>query len=250
MAGVSVIGLLDHIGDVKGSWSLAAFAIAAILSAYNIAANKPATRSTLWIIVGAICVLAMVPVVTDAFVHHPVELYRLRVTALDPAGDPLVGATIKTTATNSRSTGEDGIGELAIPRAALQQDGKITIFADKPTAFLQGSKDITLADDPNPTITIRLQRLPGATVTGIVEDQEGHALAGVHVTVPGGNATTTDNDGNFTLQTTTAPGEELELHAEKPGYTALTQRHVAGGAPATIVISRQQSLHPKRKPTK
>lgn len=244
MLATPTTGLMDHIGDVNNVWTLSAFAIAAILSVYNIAAKRGETHRTVWVIVAAICVIAIVPIIVDGN-GHP-AMYRVRVTALDPSGVPLEGVVIKTTATNAASTGNDGIGELAIPKASLQQDGKITIFADKPAAFLHGTQDVTLETDANPTVKIQLNKAQGTIVSGIVEDQDRHPVPGARVTIPGGDSTTTDADGNFKLPAQAAPGEEVELHVEKAGYTAVPQRHVAGRGPATLVVHRESRAH--RKP--
>jgi len=235
---------LDHISQVKDAWTIAAFAIAAILSAYNLAARKRGARRGLWLIVVAVCVLAIVPMIVTIMANPPspaLTIYRVRVTVVDSSGVPVEGATVRATALNSTTTGTDGSSELSIPKGSLGQDGKITVFADKALpnkALLHGTADLTLTADPNPSITIPIHPLEGALVSGIVEDEAGHAVAGARVVIPGTEAVTTDADGNFKLQTHASRGEEVELHADKPGYTALTQRHPIDAGPATLVLHR------------
>jgi hypothetical protein len=223
-----------QISDVKNLWTLAAFAIAAILSVYNIAAKG--ARRNLWIAVGGICLIALVPMFIDG--GSP-TIYRLHVTTVDAAGVPIEGATVRTTTTNSASTASDGSCELTIAKGTLNQTGKVTVFADK-APYLHGSIDVTLGSDPNPSLTIPLQKAKGAAVAGIVKDDAGNAVSGARIGIPGSKATTSDNDGNFRLDTQAPAGEEVELHAEKSGYIPIDQRHPAGGEPATLVLRRKQ----------
>jgi hypothetical protein len=231
-------GFLQFIHEVKDPWTIAAFAIAAILAAYNVAFRKPDARKGLWIVIAAICVLAIVPMALSLFTNPVLAIYRVRVTVLDDAGIPAEGAVVKTTALNATATGSDGSCELTIPKGSLQQGGKITIFADQSVPGkprLHGTADVTLASDANPSVTIRMQKLPGAPVSGIVEDKNGVAVSGARVVIPGVEATTTDWDGNFKLQSNASPGEEVELHAEGAGC-AVTQRHPVDAGSATLTL--------------
>jgi hypothetical protein len=70
-----------------------------------------------------------------------------------------------------------------------------------------------------------------------VQDEAGHRLAGVRVSIPGVPAVETDADGNFRIQNAGATGQKVLLHAEKSGYKATSQYHPAGEDPAILILS-------------
>src|SRR5581483_10560554 len=87
--------LWGHIIDVKTPLMLSAFAIAAVLSAFNIFARKPTAtvRRALWVVVGAMCLIAILPVIASSFERADV-IYRVRVIAVEAATNtPIAGAT-------------------------------------------------------------------------------------------------------------------------------------------------------------
>jgi Carboxypeptidase regulatory-like domain len=79
-----------------------------------------------------------------------------------------------------------------------------------------------------------------ATVRGIILDESGNALEGVRVSVVGseGEAVTTGPGGQFVLPAHAADGQQVQIHAEKPGYRSITQFHPAGSFPATLSLER------------
>ena len=231
-------GFFDYVHEVKDAWTIAAFAIAALLSAYNIAAKKPGARRNLWIVVIGLCVLAIVPMLASLVGNPPLTIYRVHVLVLNPAGVPVAGAMVKATTLNATATGADGSCDITIPKGTLQQSGDITIFADLATPGqprLHGAKDLTLAADPNPSLTITMAKLPGAAVTGMVEDARGRAVVGALVVIPGVEPVTSGKGGSFHLQSNASSGEEVELHAEKDGCT-VTQRHPVDAGPVTLTL--------------
>ncbi len=230
--------LLSHLAEAKTPLALAAFAIAAIGAAYNAFLGHPSasTRKALWgviVVMGLIGVIALVAIA-------PLAIYRVRVTAVDSNNVPIAGPTVRVTAANEAKTAPDGSCELAVPKASLAQDGKVTIFADKDAEYLHGNAKLTLGSDPNPSVIIELKQDNTAEISGMVEDDGRHALRDARVSVPGVAAVTTGGDGFFKLHANAARGEQTLIHAEKAGYAPVDQYHPVGDGPATIVLPRDQ----------
>jgi hypothetical protein len=229
--------LIKTIASVSNSWRVAAFAIAAILLAIKF--GRRITGNTLVILAGFMCILGLAPIVADHFPKPEQDVYRVRVLVTNPQNIPVTGATLRTAALNDTAVTAQGIAELTIPRATLSADRKITIYADLDNTH--DVRTIQLADDFNPTVDMRLVAPHDALVSGLVEDDAMHAIAGATVSVLGGETGSTAKDGTFKLKANAAVGQSVRLHAEKPGYTAVDQWHPAGLDPATIVLSRIRS---------
>jgi hypothetical protein len=256
---MSLDPLVKAIASVSDGWRIAAFSIAAILVAVKLvlssgrgssksgnkssgkSGDKPAQGKLLFLVAFFICVLGLAPILADAWLKTkpsgPPDVYRLRVIVLDPQHTPVTGATLRTAALNDTATNDKGIAELTIPRATLTAAGKITIYADLDSAGLHASHDIQLAADPNPTATIELKSVRDAVVSGLVEDDQSHAIAGATVSILGGESGLTKHDGTFTLKANAAVGQQVRLHAEKAGYQPVDQDHPAGRGDATIVLT-------------
>jgi hypothetical protein len=249
--------LVGAIAQVNSIWSIAAFAIAATLGVLKVvlgARGKTRGRggpaagsldhSLVWPVVFVIGFLGALPILANTYLETAkirqqadgTAVYRIRVTVLDPRGVPLAGARLRTTASNETTITSEDAAIVAIPKVMLPADGKVTIFADLESAFLHGRRDLQLAADPNPSTTITLESARDATVTGLVEDDEGRAIAGATVNVLGGESGATSANGGFTLKANAATGGIVRLHVEKSGFRAVDQEHPAGGEPVTIVL--------------
>ena len=248
--------LFGAIAQVDNSWSLAAFAISAVLLVLNrMMASADAERRrgkkapaalsnrVAMPIVGVIVLLGVLPMLADTYLKaldiKGDDIYRVRVIALGPEGTPVPGVTLKTTVSNETTVTSQDTAVVAIPRAAVPADGRITIFGDLDSAFLHGRADIQLGDELNPSITIPLASARTATVNGLVQDEAGRAVAGATVTAVGGESIVTSAAGTFTVKAGAATGQVVRLHAEKPGYAPADQDHPAGTDPVTIVLVRE-----------
>jgi hypothetical protein len=259
--------LVGAIAHVNSAWSIAAFAIAATVAVLKLFLASPdAARrrgkapppmlagSVVWPIVFVICFLGTLPILANTYLESlkirqqtgEGGVYRVRVTVLDPDGKPVAGTTLRTTASNETSVTARDEAVVMIPRATLPADGKATIFADLDSAFLHGRADVQLAADPNPSVVIQLRASTDATVTGLVEDDNGRAISGATVSVLGGESGETAANGSFTLKTHTPAGQVVRLHIEKPAYRAVDQEHPAGRDPVTIVLDSDRSSRPPR----
>ena len=71
------------------------------------------------------------------------DVVRLRVLVLGPGGNPVEDAEVSTSVGGERKQAADG-WEFAIPFSSLPADGKVTVHAEKETAFLSGSSEVRL----------------------------------------------------------------------------------------------------------
>lgn len=249
---MNIKGFLDAIASVSSTWTIAAYSIAAVLAVLNAISSRrkrtPA-NSVIWGVVVVICVLGLAPTIANAYLERLKivgAVYRVRTVVVDAQHVPISGATLRTTASNETTQTDQGIGQVSIPRATMPGDGKVTIYADLDSEFLHGHADIQLAEDLNPSITIEVKAVGNAVVSGLVEDNAGHALAGAAVSVLGGESTITSANGAFTVKTNSPLGQQVRLHVEKAGYQPIDQDHPAGREPATIVLLRTTKSRFKR----
>lgn len=168
------------------------------------------------------------------------DLYRLRVTVLGTQGQPVDDAEVRSNIGGEKKRVEGG-WEVDIPADTLPVGRKITVYAEKPSAFLRGSRDITLDKEFQPAVSIALREDHSAMVQGRVQDEKGNSLPGARVSVTGYEAesVTTGAEGGFLLAAHAALGQTIELHAEKQGFLAIDQGHLAGNGPATLVLERK-----------
>jgi hypothetical protein len=166
------------------------------------------------------------------------DVYRLRVTVLGPQGQPVEDTEVHSSVGGEQKKVQGG-WEVDIPASALPVDRKLTVFADRSSAFLHGSREVVLDKDFQPAVTVELKEDHSSMVSGRAVDPEGHALDGVRVSVVHyeSEAVTTGPEGAFTLAVHAAPGQTIRLHAEKSGYRPLDQDYPGG--PATLRLDRQ-----------
>ena len=175
---MDITAFLKAIASVSGSWSLAAFSISALLAVLNVTASRrrgALTNSIVWGIVVVICVLGLAPTIAQAYLRR-LEIirtvYLVRIIVVDSQNVPVSGATIKTTVSSETTTTNQGIAQISIPQATVPKDGKITIYADLDSACAHGHKEIQLASDLNPQVTIGVSADSNA-ISGLVEDNAG-----------------------------------------------------------------------------
>jgi hypothetical protein len=232
---------LNAISGVSTTWSLAAFAIAAIVYMAT-RKQKGAARSGGTAAMVIILLLGLVPILGSFYMEtrkNEPSVYQLRVVVLDPQQTPLEDAKVWSSLGGEPKKVAGG-WQFDIPVASLPSDRKLTVYATESASFLKGQSQLTLASDVHPNTTIQLMH-PETTVRGIVTDAKGHAIEGVAVSVIGhGNETVrTKADGGFELPAHAADGQQVELHAEKGGFTPSGGWFPAGTVPAELVLKRQ-----------
>ncbi len=94
-------------------------------------------------------------------------------------------------ARGGESTIVRGGWELVVPAANVPTNGAMTVYADKRSAFSDGSVDLVSRHDGAPAVRVRLERDTSATIGGVViHAVTRESIAGVTVSVAGGNTRT------------------------------------------------------------
>ena len=221
---------------VSTMWSLAAFSIAAILYI----ATRKRQSAPLFAAIGAIVLLGLFPIAGSLYVKaaEQSQIYRVRVTVVGPDGTPRDDARVWSSLGGEPKAVQGG-WQFDIPKSAIPTTGALTVFAKLAPEFLFGQETVRLQNDPNPALTIRLTSDASANIRGIVLDKANRLVDGVSVSVAGYPVSIkTGKDGAFVVAAHAAKGQQVLIHAEKPGYAAVNQYHPAGDAPLTIVLSR------------
>ena len=226
---------------IASPWALAAYGVAAVV--FIVTKLRRGKVST----IALVCILLLVlgPILAAGcleMVHMRsvgTSIYRVRVTVLGTQ-TPVENAVVWSTM-GGEPLKVSGGWEFDIPASKKPADAKLTIFAEVPPAFLSGRRDLLLANDYNPAITIQLQRDTSALVRGIVINNAGKAVEGAHVSIVGydGEGTITSREGHFVLPAHAADGQQVLLHVEKVGLAPVNQYHPAGTEPATVVLQRR-----------
>ena len=120
-------------------------------------------------------------------------------------------------------------------------DGKVTLYASKDASFLKGEAPLQLTGDHNPSVTVALDNPRKARVFGSVQDKHQSSIVGATVSVIGydSEAEVTKQTGSFSLPAHAADGQQVQLHAEKPGYQSANQWCPAGSTPCVIQLPRR-----------
>jgi hypothetical protein len=164
-------------------------------------------------------------------------VYRVRITVVNLAQTPVDDAKVWSSFGGEPKKVSGG-WEMNIPAATKPAAGKLTVFAEQPSAFLAGREDVELGAEYNPAVTVRLQHNRTARVRGLVQDERGRALekARVMVVGHGDEMVVTSASGDFVLAAHAAVGQQVLLHAERDGYETLDLWHPAGEHPAVLVL--------------
>lgn len=167
-------------------------------------------------------------------------IYRVRVIILDAHKTPVENARVWSSLGGEPMKVQGG-WQFVIPAATKPSDGKVTFYGAVDSAFLTGQCEWTLADDFSPAVTIPLANARSAMVRGIVEDYGQLAISGVRVSVIGfpTEAQMTEASGNFSLPAHAAEGQQVQLHAEKPGYLGTSPWCAAGDAQCIVLLEKQ-----------
>lgn len=229
--------LLKGAAGVNGIWSLAAFAIAGLLT--YLLRQKGKVPTIAWAVIAVVALLGLVPIVGALIVQtaDSAAVYEVRVNVIDETGKPISAAEV-TDSLGDAASSRVGAWQFEIPRQRRPADGKVTVFASIPSAFRHGSSELVLADDLFPSVSVTVQPDPGSTVSGIVSDAAGRPLSDAAVIVEGHDdeRVVTTIDGTFTLPAHAAAGQQIMLRAEKRGFATSRQLEPAGPGVAVTLL--------------
>jgi hypothetical protein len=215
---------------ITTKWSLAASAMA-LLVYLAVRRQKGALRISGNVAVLALVLLALVP----PLMNGP-AVYQVRVIVLDTKGTPVEDAKVWSSFGGEPKKVAGG-WQFDIPNETVPADRKLKVYATLPAAFLSGEREALLGDDHHPGVTIELVRVE-TSIRGIVTDDRGRAVEGAEVTVVGYGSEQykTRADGSFELPAHAADGQQVQLHAQKPGLKPAEGWFPAGDAPVTLEL--------------
>jgi len=230
---------------ISNAWSLAAFAIIALIFLVVKIRGKK-IPSIAWGVIVAVLFLAITPMIAPLYLNT-YGIYRARTIVLDENGMPTNEAKVVCSVGGEGKKVEGG-WECDIPSKTKPADGKMQVYGSVPDAYLTGHAELELKEDYSPVVTIKLGKDTSAKVMGMVVDENQVPLEGVQVGVVGfeSEAVTTQRAGNFFLPAHKANGQQVRLYAIKDGYFALPEWHQAGDFAVTIMLRKQHSAA-KRK---
>ena len=234
---------LETASKISTAWSLAAFAIVALLTLLILQRRPQNARNpTVWAGLLGITILALTPIVADAFLRHDVltaDIYRLRVMVVGPDSVPVDHAKVWSS-WGGQPKEFDGGWQFDIPRSTIPKNGELTVFASREQNFLKGRSTLALGADMNPAVILVLRDDSSAVVTGTVLDEQQHPIAGAKVWVDSfsNESVTANGEGEFRLQAHASAGKQVLIHASRRSYAPTAQYHPAGGEPAVLVLGR------------
>lgn len=238
--------LFEIAAKISNAWSLAAFAIIALVLLISKMKGRK-VPAVAWWVVAAIAIIAIAPMVAPAYLNS-YGIYRVRAVVLDERKVPTNDAKV-TCSVGGEVKKVEGGWECDIPSKTKPIDGKMQAYARINDAFLTGRTELELKDDYSPVATIQLIPDTSALVLGIVTDENNQPLEGARVGVVGydSETMTTKSSGGFSLPAHKAHGQQVQIFAFKEGYTASPPEwHQAGDHPVTIALRKASS---KRKHT-
>jgi amino acid transporter len=231
-------GMWEAVSKITNPVTLVAFALAALVVVMQawLRSKRKSIPNAFWV---AVIALVLVGVAAALYQKPSGEIYRVRITVIDPQGIPVDDAKVWSSFGGEPKRVAGG-WQFDIPTASRPQNGKLSFFASKESAFLTGRTDLTLRDDYNPAVTVSLRHNDAAKVRGQVVDGTNHAIVGARVFVVGyeSEALITKEGGNFELPAHAALNQQILLHAEKSGYPAVKLWHPAGDAPAVLSLKK------------
>jgi len=189
--------------------------------------------------IAAVALIAATALGAYVYFNRNDRVYRVRATVMNERGVPVDEAKVWSSAGGEPKKVAGG-WQFDIPAATRPLDGKVTFYAEKATAFLEGRADIRLDEDFNPTVTIKLVHDTSAEVRGQVTDDKGRAVSGARVFVVGyeSEAIITKEGGNFKLRAHAAVDQLVLVVAEKPGIGVARLNHPAGDTPVQLELHR------------
>ena len=165
---------------VTNEYSLAAYAIAALLTGLSIV-GRQRLRAKPWLfglaILSIFCV-ALLPSFSRVVLKKMEQPYRISVRVISADGTRAPHATASASVPYTPYLIQD-VTQLEIDESHVPADRNVTVSAKDDVLLQEGSADIKLESDRTPVATVVLKEVPGE-VSGNVRDQNG-GVVGVRV---------------------------------------------------------------------
>ena len=226
--------------QVTSDNQLIAYAIALVfLGLIAVLKKQKAPTGALALVFVLMVTAALAPTLADVYLRTQVTVLPVRVTVLDSTGRPVDDARVWSSV-GGEPKRVDGGWEFDINVASLGPDRAVTIHAARDAAFERGRTTVSLDRPGQVSVELRLVRDTDARIRGMIVDEDGRAVGGARVQIPGhgGDLVVTAADGSFDLPAHAATGQQVLLHVEKDEYLASNEHHMAGGPAVTIRLRR------------
>lgn len=241
--------IFDAAVKVTSPPALSAFVAAVVLIIVYLTRKGPQKVPIfVWIVLIVAIVTPSLGGITRLFVENP--LYRLRITVHDPDDDRIRDDATVTTIPFGVPKKVGNAWEVEIAKATLASTRAVTVNAETADGLMIGKEQLTLGDDSNVDVRVKLQVPRDAHISGIVLDPVGRAIANAKVSVvgPGSERVTTDASGSFDLNAHVAKAQSVQLHTEADGFLPNNQTYLAGAKGVTVTLKSAPSLpRPRRR---
>jgi hypothetical protein len=187
---------------------LAAMALLAAGGVFWLARRRGPAPLPAWI---AIAVLVCAGLLPAAGYLRSFTPYHVLVTVVGPPGgaaDAKVWSSVQ-----NESTKVDGGWRIDIPAESVPSDKVVLVWATLDPADLTHSKAVTLGNDHEPRVTIRITGDRSALVGGWVRNRDGKPMNGAVVSLAGEprSAIVTQMGGDFRLPVNAEEGDQVQI---------------------------------------
>lgn len=203
--------------------SLAAYGVAAVVWIVTRSKKTRIPNAVWWLIACLVLVPNLTPPIVEVLRFSAQPTYRVRVMVVDPKGVPIDENNARVWSSLGGETKKvSGGWEIDVTNDSKPAGGKLTVFAQVASAFLNGRETVVLAGDHSPALTLALHPDDTAKIAGTVFDESGQRARSAIVYVVGyqSEGTSTNDTGYFELKAHKAEGQQVELHAEAHGKSA------------------------------
>src|SRR5260370_39472380 len=144
--------LFQAAAKVSSMWSLAAFAMAAIIY-FGVRGVRGKVQPIAWVVVGGIVLLGLAPIVGSFYVQARQEegsaIYRVRVVVVGGDGVPSNDAKVWSSI-GGEAKKVDGGWQFDIPTNTKPLDGRLPVYSESANALQKRHKDRPLSTYFNP----------------------------------------------------------------------------------------------------
>lgn len=225
---------LQAAAKITDQYALAAYAIAALVAAIGVLKRGKIHGKPVLLAAIIVAVVASASLPLFAKYIEGRSLYRVTVVVLDPDGNRVKNCKVSTDVPSQAYDIGDA-KQVEISPGHLSADRKVIVFASDDFGRL-GQKVLTLGNDQTPTVNVTLVPKP-SEVRGNVFDRSGKGIVGARVSIIGNDESAVTTEGGlFVIKTQVPSGQPLTILVEKAGFASLRQQHLAGAAPATLIL--------------
>ncbi len=209
---------LEFASRITDPITLTAF-MAVFLGTSLVMVVKMKNRPVKWLLVPVLSLTGLAPLAARTYLASR-GIFRIAVVVLNDDNLPMKNDVEVSSAAGEKKITDAG-WEFDIPVQARPTDGRVTIYAKAPSAFLAGQTTVILNNDYYPFAQIRLAKVHSVTIRGEVIDEKQRTVADAEVMLPDcSQSTRTDSNGLFALNSCVAEGQMVRIRSQKSDRSA------------------------------